>query len=470
MLATFAAEGRSESGITLIEVVISAMLVGIIAVATFTGFETSGRASADERTHNQATLIAAQDQERARALAVTRLTQVGSEKYTVGEGGLSCSEHPAACTKGTVYTVETSARYVTAAAAEAKEKEEDTLTCSTTEGEANFIKTTTLVKWNEADGEKKIEQSSVLSVPTSSALEVRVFNQAKEPVQGATVTAEGTTTNLSQTTDGTGCVVFGSIKDNTVETDASKSGFVGPEGKTPAPKPVTPSSKSLKAQEFSLAEPGAINATFTTNGTTTAATGDNVYVSQSGVGSPSNFIAGTAGAFVSSVTQAGLYPFAAPTAYAVYAGDCEKNNPESVASVKAPSAQVEPNQTASVKVEVPMVNLKVMSGTSASPGSLLTATSAKLINTECKSKSAQNYATTVPYEHVIKVISGRLEPRYAPYAKSLELCVAFGPESGKYYRYKASFANNLKAGTAETTIYAKTTGTGLSSATTAYTC
>ncbi|HEX4484514.1 MAG TPA: type II secretion system protein [Solirubrobacteraceae bacterium] len=466
----FATEGRSESGITLIEVVISAMLVGIIAVATFTGFETSGRASADERTHNQATLIAAQDQERARSLAVTKLTQIGSETYTVGEGGLPCKEHPKACEKGTVYTVETNARYVTAAAAEAKEKEEDTLTCSTTEGEANFIKTTTLVKWSEASGEKKIEQSSVLSVPTSSALEVRVFNQAKEPVQGATVTAEGTTTNLSQTTDGTGCVVFGSIKDNTVETDASKSGFVGPEGKTPAPKPVTPSSKSLKAQEFSLAAPGAINATFTTNGTTTTGvTGDTVYLSQAGVGTPSNFIAGTAGTFASSVTQKGLYPFVSG-AYTVYAGDCEKNNPESVASVKAPSAQVEPNQTASVKVEVPMVNLKVMSGTSASPGSLLTATSAKLINTECKSKSAQNYATTVPYEHVIKVISGRLEPRYAPYAKSLELCVAFGPESGKYYRYKASFANNLKAGTTETTIYAKTTGTGLSSATTAYTC
>jgi hypothetical protein len=71
-------------------------------------------------------------------------------------------------------------------------------------------------------------------------------------------------------------------------------------------------------------------------------------------------------------------------------------------------------------------------------------------------------------EHAVKVVAGRLEPRYAPYAKSLELCVAWGPESSKYYKVKTTIANTKKEGTTEITVYAKT-GTP-TAYTTAQTC
>src|ERR1700680_2101375 len=44
---------RSQSGMTLIEVIASALLVALIAIGTFVGFDSSGRASADQRSHAQ---------------------------------------------------------------------------------------------------------------------------------------------------------------------------------------------------------------------------------------------------------------------------------------------------------------------------------------------------------------------------------------------------------------------------------
>ena len=247
------------------------------------------------------------------------------------------------------------------------------------------------------------------------------------------MTAKGTTTNASQTTNSTGCVIFGSITDKTVELAATRAGFVAHDGEAAAEKSATPSAKSLPSEELALAEPGAVEAKFATNGTTTAGvTGENVYVGETAVGSPSFFLASPlSGKPESSVTQKGLFPFASEHKYTVFAGDCEKNNPETAASptVKPASAQVEPNQTTSVMVEVPKLNLTVYSGTNTSSLETATSTSAKLINTECAGKASQDY-TTVPYEHPAKVVNGVLETAYAPYAKSLELCVTFS-EGGR---------------------------------------
>ncbi|HTA05350.1 MAG TPA: type II secretion system protein, partial [Solirubrobacteraceae bacterium] len=122
LLKTLASEGSSESGITLIEVVISAMLVAIIAVATLTGFDTAGRATADERQHNQATLLAAQDEEQLRGMNVTELGRLGTVT------------RPPVMENGTTYTIQSKAQFISAA------KEEEA--CATSGGNADYIRTT----------------------------------------------------------------------------------------------------------------------------------------------------------------------------------------------------------------------------------------------------------------------------------------------------------------------------------------
>src|ERR1700730_6864359 len=53
--------GAREAGDTLIEVIVGAMLVGLIISAVFTGLDVAGRASASERQHARADLLAQQD-------------------------------------------------------------------------------------------------------------------------------------------------------------------------------------------------------------------------------------------------------------------------------------------------------------------------------------------------------------------------------------------------------------------------
>jgi Tfp pilus assembly protein PilV len=455
LTARFAVDARSASGVTLIEVIISALLVALIAVGTLTGFDSAGRATADERSHNEATLLAGQDQERLRGLSVAELTQIGTEP------------RPSVTEAGTTYKIKSSAEFVSAS--------KETLTCKSGEATASYIKTTSTVTWSSTRSSQSVNQSSIVSVPSTATLEVKVANQNNEPVEGATVTVKGTSTNLSQTTGALGCVVFGSVPDKKVEVAVSKQEWVDHEGNSPPPaKSATLSATALTTVEFTLAQPGALIAEFESTGSPTGVKSDTAYAAQTNIGSPPAFTLGTPNKFEAATAPLeGLFPFvtagspATANPYTVYAGDCEANNPEVVTNkvVLDKTAQIEPGQTKRVKVEVPAINLTVMSGTgSSSQGTAVTSVSAKLINKECVGKTTQN-ASPVTAEHTISVLAGKLEPKYAPYAKTngLELCVEL-LESSKYYRNKLVLSNTAKAGTTAATFYVK--GSGVFSSTT----
>src|ERR1039458_3492536 len=146
------ASTRSESGISLIEVLISSLIVAVVAIGTFTAFDTAGRASTDQRAHAQAGQLAQQDQERLRGLTAAELSNFTTTTQTEAENGLCVTEVAGRkweyCSTtaftgqkytGTVFTVTSSARYVSAG--------QETFACETTGGGANFIATTSSVRW-----------------------------------------------------------------------------------------------------------------------------------------------------------------------------------------------------------------------------------------------------------------------------------------------------------------------------------
>ncbi len=61
----------SEGGFMLLEVIVSALLVALIAVGTYSGLVSADRAGTGERASAQATVIAQQDEERLRGLSVS---------------------------------------------------------------------------------------------------------------------------------------------------------------------------------------------------------------------------------------------------------------------------------------------------------------------------------------------------------------------------------------------------------------
>jgi Tfp pilus assembly protein PilV len=485
----------------MIEVIISALIVGLIVIGTLSGFGDSGRATADERAQAQASVIAQQNEEQMRGMTTAQLGQLGSSaQTTVAENGV-CVESVAGtwryytgattsfCEKsasssgtyhGTVFTIASSAQYVTAS--------KETFTCETEHGTTDYIQTTSSVTWPALGSRKPASQSSLVSLPAGAGLEVKVKNQNEEPVAGATVTATGTSTKASQITPASGCVIFGALMDKTVAVDAYKSNWVDHNGKNPTPaKSVTVSPTSLSTEEFTIAEPGSILAEFVTQegGKEVAVQGNTFVALQTGIATPDIFVGGVAESHQPSSQLSGLFPFvtpgkpsSGPNPYTVFAGDCEANNPKVVSggAVEDRSAQVNPGGATSVKIEEPPLGGKIREGTKALPENAPSnIVAAEIINPECSSSSAQNY-TKVPYEHNVEINSnGELSTtsKYQPYAKKLEFCVVAKIGSKEYRKYRSAtpIENKTKTGGTIGEIYLKETSTGYSkSTTTALTC
>jgi Tfp pilus assembly protein PilV len=434
---TLTERATSESGFSLIEVIASALIVGLIVVGTLTGFVTAGRASADTRQHNQALLLAAQDEENLRAMNVTEL------------GRLGAVTKPPVKENGTTYTIESRAEFVAAA------KEE--FTCETSGGTADYIQTTSKVTWQslgKSENKKRVteslSQSSLIPVPTSTSLMVNVNDEDNQPVSGATVKVTGKTMGkVEQATPESGCVIFGALPNNEVTITATKPGWVNEQGETePAATEATLSTTSLVSKTFVIAEPGKIEAEFESAGSTAGVQGDTIYVSHTGLNEP--VTGGTAGTYASASTVEGLFPYATPgnppgeNPYTVYAGDCAEDNPELIASpnplvsgkkeVTDHPAQVNPGATTQVKVEVPAVNVTVYEGTSSS-APLDSKAEAKITNVSCGSVARTMKTSS----------TGTLEHKFQPYAKKMKLCLQ-QTISGTRYSHSVEFANVVRAG------------------------
>ena len=362
----------------LLEVVISALLVGLIAVGTFSAFDAAGKSTEGSRDHAQATVIAQQDEERLRGLTTTQLAQLGSVETARAENG-SCLEQVSGAwhywNKGstsscenptglsgtaytaTVFTVTSSASYVAAE----KGAEQAAFTCEKTGGAASYLQTTSSVSWTSLGKTRPpVSQSGIVTVPTSGVLLVKVLNQNNEAIAGATVTVTGTGVNTTQTTPAGGCVIFGGLPAETVTVDAYKSLWVDKQGKSPPPAlpvPIT-TTTSVIEKTFNIGEPGEIVADFESNGVITGVTSDTFYALQTEMASPTDYVTETAGNYTSSVTMMGiegkgLFPFvkvgkpAGEAPYTVFAGDCEANNPAKVteAGEKIKDAQRGSNRT-----------------------------------------------------------------------------------------------------------------------------
>lgn len=445
-----------ESGITLIEVVISALLVGLIAAGTITGFATAGKATYDERAHAQATICAQQDEERLRGLTAVKLGSLekeGTETRKVTENCETYTEGSGYT--GTVFTVTSYATYYTETSSGAVEA------CTSESGNANYLRTVSSVTWLGLGSRPPVTESSQVSTPLSAALLVRVQNQLAEPVEGATVSIVNGTSgvNLSQTTGSGGCVIFGTVNANTVTLTVSKLGWVTSNGQESYSKSIKVSGDSTTPKTVQIGDAGGISVMFKNSSTGLSTFGDTFIAFQSGIPeAPEFMLEGTAGTYLPEVASPKLlFPFqtvpVAPSKtpgenpYHVYAGDCTANNPETY-GIKAEKAQVEPGGSKEVTVEEPPVTMTVYKGTTIASG-VATGAEVKITNTGCKNVIPVNYSSSETYARVSSVsTTGHLEHETQPYG-AFELCIASKEAvSGKYYKYTTTFTNKAKAGVA----------------------
>jgi len=353
--ARVAACMRAERGDTLIEVLVAALLVALIATASLTGFGAVAHISGGQRNQEQAATLAQQDQARLRGLNITQLA-----------GTLGNQTPPAVTVDGTTYHVASKSQFVSGAGGAAS------CTTSGTTGNADEVQTTSTVTWDpNNDGRPPVIVHGIITPAQGGSLIVSAQTPDSSSgtgysgLAGVTATLTGPTTVAPLTTDSTGCAVFGGLTGGTYTVSYSvPAGYVDQNGNAPASwtGPVT-TTQTATATQLRLAQDGAISATFSTtfNGSTQASASDTFAATNSVAGiAPRVF--GTDSTPVNNsyvttlVTPTTVFPFA--SAYSAYAGSCNANA-WNTSNPTVPAVTVTPGATASVVIPEPAMIVKV---------------------------------------------------------------------------------------------------------------
>ncbi len=475
VIAGSAGRGGEEAGFLLVEVMISAMMVALIVIATFNGFAVANRASSDARQRDQAALVAAQALEQLRSEPATALDELVQHSHTY-----------TSTVSGTEYKIVQEAKPLGSSG---------TTGCSVSETKANtganFLVIATIT-WPVQERSKRpgITQSAVITPPTGSSIEVDVVNGTGGPVSGVTARAtfvpveSGSYNTVEATTGSEGCVVLSGIQATTANVEIlEKTGYVTPSGALkPAVKELTIAPNLTTHYEVQFAEAGRIAARYTYKGETTwdgkAVKSDTFVASNPGKMkvSPEYEIGSTAfasceGGEEQSKATTGLYKEVAETAacskyphgdmfpfttpWVVYPGDCKSNKSTESES----SASVKSGTTTTVNVPLGYTDLSLYNGTYGKTSTNAEALGpVKITNGECASAPTPNnsWGFTYVHEQTGKTLTketyageGRLENPFQPFG-AFTLCLV---DATTKKTYTTTFTNS-KAATASTpTIY-----------------
>jgi type II secretory pathway pseudopilin PulG len=321
----------SETGDTMIEVVIATLLVGLIAAATFTGFAAVSHISGAQRHQEQAAQLAQQDEARLRGLSATELSAHASgacsaSVTTVGLYGNACY---AEAIDNETYTVTSSSKFVSASSG--------AVSC-TGSTSADYIETSSTVTWrNNNDGRPPVIEHSLVSPPLGGGLIVQVNDGSGNGLAGVSIAITGPTDpgaiSSTQTlqTDSDGCAVFAGLAGGTYQVTYTDAGYIMLNGTAlpyTAPAETIVPGQTETLTPLQIGNPGAVVAAFATSvneGAPQAISWDSFSIadfSNNAVApTPQTFSAGTPSLNVSS----GATVF--PATYSAYAGTCVADDP-----------------------------------------------------------------------------------------------------------------------------------------------
>jgi Tfp pilus assembly protein PilV len=417
----------SEAGDTLIEVMISAVVLALIVVGTLTGINSANRATSTDRVRSQADALAQQDEERLRSLPVKKLSELSETHEPV--------LHEVAAS-GTTFTIASSAKYIADATA--------TVSCTSTTAKADYIQTISTVTWHSLGSAKPVVETGIISPPAAAAVIVHVTGASGEAVPEMNVTATGPS-SITTTTSADGCAIL-SVSPGEYTLNVSRLGYVDQNGYVKSNEdPISDTPFYVAAEEtvkrsFEFAPAGRLAVSFKGG-----ETGDSFVAANNLMTSYRKFTAEPAATTIASPTT--IFPFT--SSYTVYPGTCESDAPSASAIKESETsflATVTAGTTFPITTIEPPVNLKIMSGTEPGLGKegtqVINATGS--ITDSCGVKRS---FTETP--------AGALKHPGTPFGTST-LCVT-ALIATKQRRYEATINNSTVSGIKETIYLGKAT-------------
>lgn len=342
---------RDESGVGLVEVVVSAMLVVLVSSGVYLGLDAASATSGTNKHRAVASAIAQQDQDRMRAMAVNELSNY-RDTLTSTIGAVT-------------YTVTSASSWITDSTG--------TASCTSGAAKASYLRISSSVTWPNMPI-KPITIESVVAPPAGSfgtnqgSLAVQVRDRNGAGVAGAAVTLTGPK-GYTDVTNEVGCVLWGYLPaGNGYTVSLSKTGYVDPQGVAAPSKAVGVTGEATSTVAFDYDVGGRVEAIYETwaGGAAVPANGTSFTVVNSHLPvAPTPFGDGAAHA---SFTSASLFPFTDP--YGVYAGNCAGADPQLYGQPVA-LAQVLPGGTISVAVRQPPIDVRVLNGAAPIQGAVV---------------------------------------------------------------------------------------------------
>src|SRR4051794_17382731 len=238
---------RAQSGFALIEVVVSAALLLVVASGVLAGIEGPARTSAKDETRSQATDLAQQDQERLRSMTFSSL--VGYTQTTpVTVGGVTYSRYSSA-----VWIHDNG--------------DPDSCNTQANASTGDYLKITSRVTPPATSG-PPVQVDSLMATPpgqysNKGTLAVLLTNHLNQPVVGQSVSIAGPV-NMTVPTNSVGCAVFGAVDRGTYTATFSRAGWVDPAAVTAVSIPTSVTANSTTIVPHLYAPSGRINVTVDT--------------------------------------------------------------------------------------------------------------------------------------------------------------------------------------------------------------
>ena len=409
---------HGEDGFALIEILVSALVLAIVAAAVLSLLQATARSANDERRHSEAYALAQEDQARLRSIRLSSLNRLQQKNELTLDG--------------TKFTIESTGVFVNNSSG-------NDSSCTTGETSADYVRVTSQVTWGALGERPPVVIQSIVSPSTGSLnpnngiLIVTTKNAAGLALPGVALTGGGTS-NFSGSTDATGCANFADLPWGNYTVTASGSDLVAKNGYPPQAEStsVIAGGTNTKALVFDHAATLPVQFEYRVGSTSTfkVAKLDSVYVFNSGM-NPAHPYWTPSKVRATSIAATPIFPFQSTDA--VYAGTCSSNNPGSGPGLA--NVTLNPGETAPLlKLQVPSLEITVSKNGTPTSGAAIT-----VEDDNCEIEGNQYVRSYVSEAQGHQSSSASsTEPEYGvPYAGSYDICASINI-SGTIRRATAS--------------------------------
>jgi Tfp pilus assembly protein PilV len=432
MLAALNDAHEAEAGFGLIEVLVSAIILILVSLGTYSALDAASATSGSNRNRTLGNEVAQQDQERLRSFRAVDIANYSSTRTQVSAG--------------VTFTIASKADWITDSSG--------TESCASGSAAANYVRISSTVSWPNMRGVDPIVLSSLMAPPngsfsaTQGTLAVQVIDRNGVGLPNVPVSISGAT-SLSDTTNSDGCVLWGGLPAGNYTRTVNVAGLVDQDGNSPSVKTVGVIGQQSTTDTVMLDTAGSIKAAFDTvpSGQAAQATlSDTFTIKHPSMSAPSYEVFGTAGTFGTNVTATPLFPFTSQ--YQAYSGNCTGADP-TLYGVAPTYVTVNPAAQTAVTLREPALNVVVKRGSAVYPNAHVRLTAKAAGCSGTTTLKSNNAGLLIPTTSALTA----LDPG-VPYG-DYDVCADDGTRSIKV----TGIQNRVAAGSAVTTLTIPTTGT-----------